>query len=114
MYSSALRVIIEPSAALFPQPPGQHHALQQRRRREPRLAILLEHDVRDVIRRVEPDVIKQRERSHRIAGAELHALVDVLERTEARLVLANRVEEIRDEQPVDDEPWTIGRSDGLL
>ena len=90
--------------------PGQHHPLEQRRRREARLAELVEHDVGDGVRGVEADEVEQRERPHRVAAAELHALVDVLDRAQPVLEAADRVEQVRHQQPVDDEAAAVGRA----
>src|SRR4051812_38417975 len=46
-------VVVEPLAGLLAVHARLHHALQQRRRREPLLAELVEHDVGDVVRGVE-------------------------------------------------------------
>src|SRR5258705_12922394 len=71
------RVIVK----ALPRFPAMHaredHALEQRRRRVPGLAVLLEHDLGDVVRRVEANEIEQRERAHWIAAAEHHRLMDV-------------------------------------
>src|SRR5579883_614463 len=47
-----IRIVIKSLAALASVPAGQHHPLQQRRRCESSLFELIEHDVRDVVRRV--------------------------------------------------------------
>src|SRR5260221_136991 len=47
--------------------------------------------------------IQQRERSHRIAAAELHGVIDVGNRANAFFVSADGVQKIRDQQPVDDK-----------
>src|SRR5499426_3987479 len=60
---SGRAVRVKPSSAFPTEPPSQHHALQERRRRVRGLAKLLEHDVRDVVRRVEAHEVQQRERS---------------------------------------------------
>ena len=43
-----------------------------------------------------------------MAASKLHPLVDVFDGAEATLVLANRVEQKRDQQPVDDEAGAVG------
>ena len=63
------RVVVEALAALAAVEPRLDHPLQQRRRREALLAELVEHDVRDVVGRVEPHEVQQRERPHRMAAA---------------------------------------------
>jgi len=94
--------------------PGHDHAFEQRRRSVARLPKLLEHDVRHEHRRVESDEVEQRERAHRIAAAELHRLVDVLQRREPALVDADGIEEIRHEQTIDDERRRVLRLHGNL
>ena len=94
---------VKPLPPLLPQVPGQDHALQQRRRREARLAELVEQDVGDEIGGVEADEVQQGERAHRVAAAELHPRVDVLNRPEAVLEAADRVEQVGHQRPVDDE-----------
>ena len=101
-------VLIEAFSALPAQFPREHHALEERRRGEHRVLVLVEHDVRDVVRRVEADEIEQRQRPHRVAAAELHALVDVLDRPQATLVASDRVQQIRHQQAVDDEARLVG------
>src|SRR5437899_7099238 len=102
-----LRVTVESLAGLLPQPAGEDHALEQRRGGVPRLAKLLEQDGGDVVRRVEADEVEQRERPHRVAASEFHPLVDVVERAQAVLVRANGIEQIRHQQPIDDESGTV-------
>ncbi len=55
---SADSVLIESLARLLPQASGQDHPLQQGWRRVGGLAVLLEHDVGDVVRRVEADEVQ--------------------------------------------------------
>ena len=50
-----------------------------------------------------PDEVEQRERPHRVARAGLHRDVDLLDRADALLEGAHRVEHVGHEQPVDDE-----------
>ena len=78
------------------------------------LAELVEHDVGDEVGRVEPDEIEQRQRAHRVATSELHAFVDVLDRAKSFLETADRVEQVRHEQAVDDEAAFVGRGDWFL
>src|ERR1044071_5947789 len=59
-------VVVKAAPALSAIKPRQHHALQQERRRETLLFKLVEHDVGDVVGRIESDEIEQRERPHRI------------------------------------------------
>src|SRR5271165_4084408 len=56
-----VRIIIKPAPRLPPVPPRHHHPLQQRRRRKPPLLELVIHHLRNVISRVEPHKIQQRE-----------------------------------------------------
>src|SRR5258708_18302456 len=108
------RVIVK----ALPRFPAMHaredHALEQRRRRVPGLAVLLEHDLGDVVRRVEADEIEQRERTHWIAAAEHHRLIAVGDAPYAALYGPDRVQQIRNEQQVHDEAGVVFRSDGLF
>ena len=86
----------------------------KRRRGEAGLAELLEHHLRHVQRRVEAHEVEESERTHRVAASELHRLVDVLLRGHARLEQPDRLEEVRHEEPVDDEPRGVLGGDGCL
>src|SRR5690606_6114227 len=99
---------------LSPEVAELHHALQQRRRCEAGLAVFLEHDLGDAVERVDADEVAEGERPHRVAGAEGHAAVDVFDRAEAALEPADRVQHVRDEEPVDDEAGRVARLDRLL
>src|SRR5687768_18596808 len=100
--AGALRVVrVEALAGFASELSGHHHPLEQRRRRVARLAELLEHYFRHVHGRVEADEVEQRERSHGIAAAELHRLVDVLEGSETAFAGAKGVEQVGHQQPVD-------------
>src|SRR5438132_7113780 len=105
---------VKPASALPPVPPGQHHLAQQRRGGEALLAVLLEHHLTDVVRGVEADEVEQREGTHGVAAAELHGLVDVLDRADALLVRADGVEDVGHEQPVDDEAGVVAARHWLL
>ena len=50
-----------------------------------------------------PDEVRQRQRPHRVPGAGLHRLVDLVDRADALLVGAHGVEHVGHEQAVDDE-----------
>ena len=63
---------------------------------------------------VEPDEVEQRERAHRMAGAERHAGVDVARRQVGLLEQLDGREEVGEEQPVDDEAGDVGHDDGAL
>ena len=104
----------EPLPGLSPQTPGEHHPLQERRRRVRWVAKLLEHDVRNVVRRIQTDEVRKLERSHRVSAAERHALVDVLERSEPVLVRAHRIQQVGNEQAVRDETRAIGSRNRLF
>src|SRR5687768_7443576 len=73
-------VVVESLAALPPVHARQDHALEQRRGSITPLAILGEHDLRDLVCRVQPDEVEKRERTHWMAGPELHPLVDIVDR----------------------------------
>ena len=94
---------------------GSDQLAQRRRRSDAPLAVLVEHDLPHRVARVEPDEVEQLERPHRVVGAALHRDVDLLDRAEALLVGADRVEQVRDQQAVDDEARLVLRvHDGLL
>src|SRR5580704_7291084 len=114
MCSNPLFIVVESLAALAAVASGEHHALEQRRRRHDWILELVEHDLGNVIRGVEADEVEEFERTHRVPATELHALVDILFTGEPALVAANRVEQIRNEQPVDDEARRVLREDRFL
>ena len=111
---SPLVIFKESSPRLPPESSRQNQPLQERGRRETGLTILGEHDLGDRVDRVEADVVEQLERAHRVRAPELHAGVDVLERADALLVRADRVEEVRHEEAVHDEARVVPAGDGLL
>src|SRR5215510_8882281 len=82
--------VVEALARLSTVATRQHHALQQRRRGEARLLVLLEHDLGDVERRVESDVVAEEQRTHRVPAAELHCVVDVVAARDTLLVEPDR------------------------
>src|SRR5216684_2453823 len=100
-------VIIKPPSRLPPVPSRQHHALQQRRSRESPLLELLKHNLRNVIGRVEPHEIQQCQRPHRVTAAQLHRIINILNRPDAFFQRANRIHQIRHQQPVDDEARAV-------
>src|SRR5947209_2468737 len=70
-------IVVEAPTRLTPEISGGDHLAQQRGRRKTRLFELVEQDVGDEQGGVEADEVEQCERSHRVAGAEHHANVDV-------------------------------------
>src|SRR4051812_24423386 len=100
-------VIVETCAGLAAEAAGQHHFAEQRRRRETLLLVFGVHHVGDVVSRIESDEIEQRERTHRIAAAEHHRFIDVLDRADAFLVCTDGIEDVRHEQTVDDEAGVV-------
>src|SRR6202035_3926855 len=72
VYQSVLfpLVLVESAPALPAQAAGEDHLLQERRRREALLAVLLEHDVGDVVGGVQADEVEEGEGAHRVAAAE--------------------------------------------
>src|ERR1051326_7976117 len=56
-----LRIVVEAASGLLSHHAGLHHAFEERRRREARLAQLVEHDVGDEVGSVETDEVEQRE-----------------------------------------------------
>src|SRR4051794_20886145 len=100
-------VVVEPARGLPPVVPRGNHLAERGRRREPLLAVLVEHDVADGLEGVEANEVAQRQRSHRVVGASLHRGVDLLDRPDALLVGAHPVEQEGDEQAVDDEAGLV-------
>ena len=64
------------------------------------LAKFLEHDVGDVIGRVKPHEIQQRQGTHGITASQLHPVVDIFPRREPRFKQPNGVQKIGHEEPV--------------
>src|SRR5262249_23733775 len=96
--------LVEAAARLAAELPLLHHLLQQLGGLERGLVrVALVPAFQDRQRRVEADVIQQLDRPHRMAAAELHAGVDVLERRVAALDHQDRLVEQRHEQPVHHE-----------
>src|ERR1700678_826743 len=100
-------VVIEPLSVLASEASGEHHPFEQRRRGHRGILELVVHDLRDVVGRVQAHEIEQFQRSHRIAAAELHALVDVFFARKAALIATDRVEQIWNQQPVDDKAGRV-------
>ena len=63
---------------------------------------------------VESDEIQQRQGPHRVPGSEAHAGVDVLGIHGGLFEQAHGAEQIREEQPIDDEAGDVGDLDGCL
>src|SRR5215467_15874185 len=108
------RIVVEAAAALAAEAARHDHPLEERRRGVARLAEFLEHHLGHEHGGVETDQVQQGEGPHRIAATELHGLIDVLQRGEAAFVDTDGIEEIRHEQPVDDEGGGVLREDGHL
>src|SRR5829696_2616873 len=107
-------VIVEPAARLPTEVAARDHLLERVGSREALFAIRVGHHIGDRRQRVEPDEVRQRQRSHGVARAGHHPRVDVLDRPDALLVSADRVEHVRNQKPVDDEPAVVARCDGGL
>ena len=67
--------------------------------------------VADRLGDVEADEVEQRQRAHRVAGAELHAGVDLAGLHAGPLHQPHGVEEVGEEQAVDDEAGLVGDLD---
>ena len=106
--------VVEAQTGLLPVPARGDHLAQQRRRREARVAVLLVHALRGARERLEPDEVVERQRAHRVPGAEPEAGVDRLDRADALLERADRVEHERDEDPVDEEARAVAGLDRQL
>src|SRR2546425_6670580 len=80
-FGRVARVVVEALAALAAVQAGEDHAFEERGRRVAALAVLGEHDLGDLVGRVEPHEVEQRERAHWVAAPELHRLVRSEEHT---------------------------------
>src|SRR5262249_13647479 len=98
-----VRPIVEALTRLLTIPSGKDEPAQQCRRGEAALLELVEHHMRDVVGGIEADEVEQRERTHGIAAAKLHGVVDVGDRARALFVGADGIEQVGHQQPVDDE-----------
>ena len=106
---------VEAAPGLAAEQPGGDHLLEDRRRSVQPVAALPVHRVEDLVRRVEPDQVEQRERPHRVAAAEPHRRVDVLAGRVVALVHRDRVVEIAEQQRVGDEAGLVAdRATGFL
>jgi hypothetical protein len=80
----------------------------------PVVARLRVHRLEDLVGRVEADEVEQRQRAHRVAGAEAHGGVDVLARGVAALVHPHRVVQVAEQQRVGDEAGPVAGGRGGL
>src|SRR5262249_42971466 len=87
-----ITVIIKSPSALPSIPSRQYHSFQQRRRRKSPFLIFVIHNLRNVIRRIQPHKIQQCQRSHRMPASQLHRIINVLDRPHALFERANRVQ----------------------
>src|SRR5579863_2339078 len=112
--SNALGIVVEALSALATVASGKHHALEQRRCGHRRILELVEHDLRDIIRRVQTDEVEEFEWPHRVAASELHACVDVFFGREPAFEAADRIQKVRDKEPVDDKSGRVLRKDRVF
>ena len=112
--ATALGVDAEASPGLAAEVAGRHQVLEQRGRREARLAELEVQGALDRQRHVETDDVEQLERTHRLAAADLHRVVDVVGSRVVRLEHLDRVVEVREQQCVDDEACAVAAGDRVL
>src|SRR5258708_26741371 len=105
-------IIVEAAAGLAAVPAGKDHALQKGRRGEALFLEFVEHHVSNVISSVKTNKVEQRERTHGVAAAELHGVVNVLGGGGAVLKNADGVEQIGYQEAVDDEPGAVGGAHG--
>src|SRR5690606_19740976 len=89
-------------------------ALEERGRRIALLAVLVVHDLADLVERVDADEIAEGERPHRISAAEHHSRVDVLDARHTTLELADRVQHVGNQEEVHHEPGVVLRGDRHL
>ena len=78
------------------------------------IAALLVHRLEDLVGGVETDEVKQGERPHGEAAAQLHRRVDVLARCVLRLEHVGGVVEVAEQQGVGDEPRLVAHDDREL
>src|SRR5438067_1125063 len=91
-------IVVEALAALPAIHSCQNHALEERRRRVALLAVLGEHDLGDLVGRIQTDEVEQRQWTHGIAAAQLHRLVDIRYAPHAALDRTDGIEQVRDER----------------
>src|SRR5438105_2090984 len=109
-----LVVLIETATALSPVVPGEHHALEQWRRRLVRCLELVVEDIRGVVLRIQPDIVEEREWSHRMTESALYGLVDLVRRRDALLERPDRRVQIWDQQAIHDEARRVLAHDAGL
>src|SRR5437588_8830744 len=100
-------VVVEATPALAPEPASGHHLAQERGYGEPGLFELLEQHISNVGCGIQSDEVEQREWPHGVAHPQHHADVDILFGRESLLKHANRIEQIRHEQVIDDKARAI-------
>ena len=66
--------------------------------------------MRNVISRIQAHKIQQRKRPHGISAAQLHRIINILNRPNTLFVRANRIQQIRHQQPVYDESRLVRRT----
>src|SRR5690349_15948914 len=111
---SAAGIFAEAAAGLAAEAARGHQVLQERRGRQARVAELAVQDLLDGERDIEPDDVQQLEGAHRIAAAQLHRRVDVVERRVVFLHHLDRVVQVREEQRVHDEAGPVAAVDRVL
>src|SRR6476469_3925179 len=107
-------VFVETAPRFAAEPAGRDILAEQRRRPILVVAELGVQHFRDRQARIEPDQIRQFERTHRVIQSELHALIDVLDRSERLLQREARLVQERNQQAIDDESRNVLRRDELL
>src|SRR4029453_4277426 len=105
---------VEALPGLLAELPVRHHPAEELRRPERIRAQLAVEVLRDREPHVEPDEVRQAQRSHRMAIAERHRLVDVLGGSDPLLQHADRLEPEEHAQPARREPRRIADDDRLL
>ncbi len=102
---------VETPAGLASEHAGGDELLEDGGRRVEPVPALLVHRVEDLVRRVEPDQVEERERTHRVAAAEPHRGIDVLTTGVVTLVQGHRVVEVAEQKRVGDEARLVAGHD---
>src|SRR6266568_7219745 len=85
-------IVVEALAALPAIHPGEDHTLEEGRRGVALLSVFREHDLGNLVGRIQADEVEQGERPHWITAAELHRLVDIRHAPHTALNRPDRVE----------------------
>src|SRR6476660_6002518 len=110
----ARSVLVEALAGLLAELACLDHPQQERRRAVVRLLEFLKHLVCDQFQRVQPDEVRQPQRSHRMRQAGDHRLVDTLDRRETGFHHPDGRQQIRHQQCIDHKTGPVAAANHLL